>query len=162
MPRGTWTRVNRSAPSATTSSWAIDSPPTKSCAQAVVWSVADDNRTLSVQLPTDCLGLSAKLFIRAVAPVGIREGEALPRIYAPVSLWAGGGVVVQADQSLSLSRVESKGGLIISPEQSSGWPIDSSMPLNLPVESLRGVRAARVSIEEQGTHNAPLAPKNTV
>ncbi|MCX7401990.1 MAG: hypothetical protein NTY87_02555 [Planctomycetia bacterium] len=119
---------------------------------AVVWSVADDNRTLSVQLPTDCLGLSAKLFIRAVAPVGIREGEALPRIYAPVSLWAGGGVVVQADQSLSLSRVESKGGLIISPEQSSGWPIDSSMPLNLPVESLRGVRAARVSIEEQGPH----------
>jgi len=128
------------------------SNPTTAPGLAAVWSVADDNRTLRVQLPTDCLGLQAKLFIRAVAPLGIREGEALPRIYAPVSLWTGGGVVVQADASLSLSSIKTKGGMVVSPEQASAWPINSSMPLDLPVDSLRGVRSARVSIEEQGPH----------
>jgi hypothetical protein len=92
----------------------------------VAWTVSDDGRTIAIFLPPSFAGHRNPILLRGVAPIGRTNGmapEELPAIRPPASRWAGGGVILQADPSLSLAGIELQDCLAVTPEVAARWPL---------------------------------------
>ena len=135
----------------------------------VAWSVSQDGRTVRVFLPSACIGRRAPLVLRAFAPIGPAAGgvsrpETLPMLRPARALWAGGGIVLHAEASVSLASVELRDCMAVTPEVAARWPLPkasrhgaerdpaagSSAGRGLPEAGSFRVRPLRVPLELQG------------
>ena len=92
---------------------------------AAAWTVADEGRTLVIELPPQCVGTRLPLVVTAVAPVA-GQATPLPMIHAMAASWAGGGIVIRVAPSLAVAALEPTRCMVVPPEAAARWPLSAA------------------------------------
>lgn len=111
------------------------------------WQETDAGASLSIQVPSVCLGRRQALIIEAVAPLSTKKDERALVTLLEVSeeAWAGGGIVVQVDPAQVIADVAVERAAVVDPGTASAWRAP-----RLETPGALAVEPPRIYIEQQG------------
>lgn len=148
-----------------------DSGSSRSLVEAA-WQTSADDRSVTIFLPPSSTGHRHPILLHGVSPLAREIGtepRELPSIRSPSARWSGGGVILQADPSLTLAGIALQGCLAVTPEVAARWPLlagrdDSARGDGSPADGAAALPGSppRVALEHQGpdaTVHAIVAPR---